>query len=220
MLSGTSPLTMRRAKPSAMAVLPTPGSPIRTGLFFVLRERICKTRRISVSRPITGSILPARARAVRSVPYFPASGICLPDCRPSRAGCRALPSWRPDNYPWSGQRCPSTGALCLRIQRTKHEMFHAEVVIFELLRSSSAACITVARSRPIWGWVVAPLWVGSWETSLWAAWRSNPGSQEALRRIGERIPPSCSSNATRTSREEISGFPSRPAVCCACISAS
>ena len=70
MLSGTSPLTMRRAKPSAMAVLPTPGSPIRTGLFFVLRERICKTRRISVSRPITGSILPARARAVRSVPYF------------------------------------------------------------------------------------------------------------------------------------------------------
>ena len=31
---GTSPRTMRWARPSAMAVLPTPGSPIRQGLFF------------------------------------------------------------------------------------------------------------------------------------------------------------------------------------------
>ena len=30
--SGTSPLTMRSARPSAMAVLPTPGSPISTGI--------------------------------------------------------------------------------------------------------------------------------------------------------------------------------------------
>ena len=37
--SGTSPLTMRSASPSAMAVLPTPGSPISTGLFLVRRER-------------------------------------------------------------------------------------------------------------------------------------------------------------------------------------
>ncbi len=38
--SGTSPLIIRCAKPSTMAVLPTPGSPIRTGLFLV---RLCKT---------------------------------------------------------------------------------------------------------------------------------------------------------------------------------
>ena len=68
--SGTSPLIMRRASPSTIAVFPTPGSPIRTGLFFVLRLRICITRRISSSRPITGSILPARAASVRSLPYF------------------------------------------------------------------------------------------------------------------------------------------------------
>ena len=37
--SGTSPLMMRSAKPSAMAVLPTPGSPIKTGLFFVRRDK-------------------------------------------------------------------------------------------------------------------------------------------------------------------------------------
>ena len=35
--SGTSPRTMRWARPSTMAVLPTPGSPISTGLFLVRR---------------------------------------------------------------------------------------------------------------------------------------------------------------------------------------
>ena len=37
MLSGTSPLITRCASPSIMAVLPTPGSPINTGLFLVRR---------------------------------------------------------------------------------------------------------------------------------------------------------------------------------------
>ena len=53
--SGTSPATIRWASPSTTAVLPTPGSPISTGLFFVRRERICITRSISVWRPTTGS---------------------------------------------------------------------------------------------------------------------------------------------------------------------
>ena len=35
---GTSPLTIRCASPSTIAVLPTPGSPSRSGLFFVRRE--------------------------------------------------------------------------------------------------------------------------------------------------------------------------------------
>ena len=68
--SGTSPRTIRCAKPSTMAVLPTPGSPISTGLFFVLRDRMRMTSRISVSRPITGSSLPDFANAVKSLPYF------------------------------------------------------------------------------------------------------------------------------------------------------
>ncbi len=34
--------------------LADPGSPIRTGLFFVRRESTCMTRRISLSRPMTG----------------------------------------------------------------------------------------------------------------------------------------------------------------------
>ena len=69
-LSGTSPETIRWARPSTIAVLPTPGSPIRTGLFLVRRLRTWTTRRISASRPMTGSILPLRASSTRSRPYF------------------------------------------------------------------------------------------------------------------------------------------------------
>ena len=36
--SGTSPSAIRRARPSTIAVLPTPGSPMSTGLFLVRRE--------------------------------------------------------------------------------------------------------------------------------------------------------------------------------------
>ncbi len=64
--SGTSPATIRWASPSTMAVLPTPGSPISTGLFLVRLDSTCTTRRTSSSRPITGSSLPSRACAVRS----------------------------------------------------------------------------------------------------------------------------------------------------------
>ena len=47
--------TIRNASPSTMADLPTPGSPISTGLFFLRRLSICARRSISTSRPITGS---------------------------------------------------------------------------------------------------------------------------------------------------------------------
>ena len=66
--SGTSPETILRASPSAIAVLPTPGSPIRQGLFLVRLERIWITLSISFWRPITGSILPSFASFVRSLP--------------------------------------------------------------------------------------------------------------------------------------------------------
>ena len=38
--TGTSFLKIRHANPSTIAVLPTPGSPIKIGLFFVLRDNI------------------------------------------------------------------------------------------------------------------------------------------------------------------------------------
>ena len=65
---------MRWASPSTMAVLPTPGSPMRTGLFFVRRDSTCMTRSISFSRPMTGSSLWSRASAVRLRPNWSSTG--------------------------------------------------------------------------------------------------------------------------------------------------
>ena len=42
-----------------MAVLPTPGSPIKTGLFFVFLDKILVILLTSSSRPITGSTFPS-----------------------------------------------------------------------------------------------------------------------------------------------------------------
>ena len=53
-----------------MAVLPTPGSPISTGLFFVRRLSTCITRSISRWRPITGSSFFSRASCVRLRPNW------------------------------------------------------------------------------------------------------------------------------------------------------
>ena len=63
--NGTSPETSLCAIPSAIAVLPTPGSPIRQGLFFERRDKIWSTRSISLSRPIIRSSFPAFALSVR-----------------------------------------------------------------------------------------------------------------------------------------------------------
>ena len=68
--SGTSPFAIRIARPSTTAVFPVPASPIKIGLFFVRRERICMMRAISVSRPITGSSLSSRASLMRLRVYL------------------------------------------------------------------------------------------------------------------------------------------------------
>ena len=81
--SGTSPSTTRWAKPSTMAVLPTPASPSSTGLFFVRRLRIWMARSISFSRPITGSSFFWRASSVRSRPKLSSAGVLLRLLRPS-----------------------------------------------------------------------------------------------------------------------------------------
>ncbi len=74
--SGTSCETIFWARPSTMAVFPTPGSPMSTGLFFVRRARIWMTRSISCSRPMTGSSLVSRASCVRSRANSSSTGVC------------------------------------------------------------------------------------------------------------------------------------------------
>ncbi len=77
-ISGTSSLTIRWARPSTIAVLPTPGSPINTGLFLVRRLRIEIMRPIWFSRPTTGSSLPSRALVVISIPKWSSAGVLEP----------------------------------------------------------------------------------------------------------------------------------------------
>ena len=69
-LSGTIPDTIFCASPSTTAVFPTPGSPIRHGLFLLLLLNIWMTRWISSSRPITGSNPPSLASCVKSLEYW------------------------------------------------------------------------------------------------------------------------------------------------------
>ena len=64
----TLPLAIRDARPSISAVLPTPGSPIRQGLFFCLRQSMRTRRESSFSLPISGSVNLRRAEDVRSFP--------------------------------------------------------------------------------------------------------------------------------------------------------
>ena len=101
---GTFLSTMRWARPSTMAVLPTPDSPMRTGLFFVRRHRISMMRCISPSRPTSGSRRPSAASTVRSrvnsckpgvfeFSLFAASTPGIPLCRDisSRTSCSRKP---------------------------------------------------------------------------------------------------------------------------------
>ena len=74
-VSGTSFDMIRDASPSTTAVLPTPGSPISTGLFLVLLDKICITLFVSLSLPITGSSFPILANSVRSLEYLSSVGV-------------------------------------------------------------------------------------------------------------------------------------------------
>ena len=108
---GTSPWAIRSARPSTTAVLPTPASPVRIGLFWRRRIRMSTIWRTSASRPITGSISPFLARSVRLTVYWSSAGVWLtPRRRPRRSGvagrglgARALrprPSRRPASSGW------------------------------------------------------------------------------------------------------------------------
>ena len=76
--SGTAPSAICPARPSTMAVFPTPGSPIRQGLFLVLRLNVWISLRISSSRPIQGSSFFSLASAVKSRLYCSRAGTPFP----------------------------------------------------------------------------------------------------------------------------------------------
>ena len=122
------------------AVLPTPGSPIRTGLFLVRRERICMTRSISVWRPTTGSSLPSAASLVRLRPNWSSSllDFLSPVCPP-----RALALLAPAG---AGQHADDLVADLLRVgvEVGQDARGHALVLAHEAEQDVLGADVVVA----------------------------------------------------------------------------
>ena len=134
--SGTSPAAMRCAIPSTIAVLPTPGSPISTGLFLVRRDSTCIERRTSSSRPITGSSLPVRASSVRSRVYF-ASAWYFPSASGSVTRC--VPRTSASAFISASLRTPASFRARLAAPKSllsegQQQVLAGDVFVLELLR--------------------------------------------------------------------------------------
>ena len=105
---GVSPETTLRAKPSAMAVLPTPGSPTKSGLFLRRRHRTCTQRSTSWLRPISGSISPSPALAFKSTQYLASADSFFSS---SFTFSGALVSSSNSGEPETGRASPKLGSL-------------------------------------------------------------------------------------------------------------
>ena len=204
---GTSPDTMRWARPSTIAVLPTPGSPIRTGLFLVRRESTCITRRTSSSRPITGSSLPCSAASVRSRPkrssaWYRSSGFwSVTRCGP-RTSSTAPASWS-RVAPTSTAEWPARASSRCSVDTYSSPMRRA---------SSSARWSRSISSAPRAGAdAESPVTVGSASSAALARLRTRSGSAPARRSTGATMPPSCSSSASRRWWGATSGLRRAPA---------
>mmetsp|Transcript_74056 Transcript_74056/g.176574 ORF Transcript_74056/g.176574 Transcript_74056/m.176574 type:complete len:218 (+) Transcript_74056:1683-2336(+) len=119
--SGTSPMTTRCARPSTIAVFPTPGSPTRMGLFLVRLASTCTTRRISSSRPMTGSSLPLSASATRSRPYLDSaskfsSPVWVSTFLDPLSSCIAFSTWE---MPYPAALSTSLMAFCFSSARKR-----------------------------------------------------------------------------------------------------
>ena len=74
-----APATIRWARPSTIAVLPTPAGPEQHGVALrVCRTRTSMSQAVSSSRPMTGRAGPRRASSVRSRPIWSSSGVAGP----------------------------------------------------------------------------------------------------------------------------------------------
>ena len=196
-VSGTSPLTMRCARPSTIAVLPTPGSPISTGLFLVRRCRIWMVRRISSSRPITGSSLPSRARAVRSIVYLVERlALALGFLRVSHPRRRAPSRWRL-RAPCGSGPPPSRCVRCRPLSPVSASRNSSLAMNWSprLVASLSVRLSRLLRSRET---VISPPWpstLGSRSMEAFSA-ACSLGTWTPARASSDVVPPSsCASSA-------------------------
>ena len=211
--SGTSPATIRWARPSTTAVLPTPGSPISTGLFLVRRDSTWMTRLISASRPMTGSSLPSLADLVRSTPNFSSA---LYVSSGSWLVTRALPRiWLNASSSASGV-APAAASTALAsppsaarpTSRCSVEMYSS----FSCLARLDAVAIADSSGRDISGALsVAPRARGSRASRSSACLATSAGSAPTARSSGAVVPSACSSSARSRCSGSTCGLPSAAA---------
>ncbi|MNV33819.1 hypothetical protein D3C71_1252040 [compost metagenome] len=178
-----------------MAVLPTPGSPISTGLFLVRRCSTWMARRISSSRPITGSSLPMRARSVRSKQYL--------------ARAPRWPSASALSIFWPPRTASIAASRLLRVRPLSLAILAASPLLSitasknsslamnwspRLMASFSVACSTRPSSGPPCTWSLPCTW-GKRLTAASAA-ASRPGTLAPARCSSALGPSSCLSMAT------------------------
>ena len=195
--SGTSPLTMRWARPSTIAVLPTPGSPIRTGLFFVRRLSTCTTRRISSSRPMTGSSLPSSAAAVRSTPNFSSawylSSAFWSVTRWPRRTCSMASSSASLGAPLARRISPAL-ELCPASDSSRCSDETYSSLSSRISCSAARSTATSSDEGPAASPPAAI--VGSPSSAALSSPRIVSGLAPSLRRTGATTPPSCSRRTT------------------------
>ena len=204
-----------------MAVLPTPGSPMSTGLFLVRRLSTWMTRRISSSRPMTGSSLPARAsrREVAAVLLERLVGGLRVAAR-SRAGRHARPAARARMASWpapapSRRRCASPPARDVASSRCSVETYSSP-----RRRASSSARSMSGRtrgSRLSW-----PPWIRARRESTAPSSTARP--RRHPHRAGAASWPGCrrhpASSAARTCSASSTGLSAAVASCWAARMAS
>ena len=195
--SGTSPSTIRWARPSTIAVLPTPGSPIRTGLFLVRRLRTWITRRISSSRPITGSSLPCGGRlgqvAAEALERLElVLGVLVGDAVEPRTSLERLEQLLARGAD-AAQRV--AGLAGVRGDR-EHQVLGGDVLVLELAHLVLGGAQDLDQLAGAAGGLGAagPLSFGSASSAAPSAWRTAAGSTPSLRSTGTTTPPSCSSS--------------------------
>ena len=178
------------------------------------------TRRISSSRPMTGSILPVRARAVRSCPYLERASYVA-------SGLAEVTRWEPRTA-WSAAR------IALRSNPTAANAGRSEGVSASASSTCSAdtkssfivSASSLALSKSAWvseespGWPAACASLGrraSWPATAVARAAS---SLPARRKSEEVTPPSCVSRPCSRCAGSSAGLRRCIASLCACWRAS
>ena len=150
-----------KASPSTIADFPTPGSPIRIGLFFLRRLRIWAKRSISFSLPTTGSKRPSSAAFVISVPKLSSTGVSLAGFFEAVCACcwrssEPLPPDRGEDISSSssssGNPMPEFTSGCNVACSNTTVSLHQAIAYHQLL--SSAELQSAALLQLNWCWVL------------------------------------------------------------------